>query len=191
VHRVHCQRTASAPRRARIRTMCGRVIIASVSGLLLLAGCTSSSSQTASVFGGLAGPPQEATAHAPTPVAAQSRPQPERGTCGSADQCKLMLKTMIDSPDRGWIGQKQSPDAYANGTRLFRLSRPAQATDLRGAVAGGRRARCGVEDAGGQRLGDVARPGHPDAGSVQPGRGRAQQGARGTLPYLTRSDGAA
>ena len=26
---------------------------------------------------------------------------------------------MIDSPDRGWIGQRQPPDAYANGTRLF------------------------------------------------------------------------
>jgi hypothetical protein len=30
-----------------------------------------------------------------------------------------MLKTMIDSPDRGWIGQRQPPDSYANGTRLF------------------------------------------------------------------------
>ena len=30
-----------------------------------------------------------------------------------------MLKTMIDSPDRGWIGQRQAPDTYANGTRLF------------------------------------------------------------------------
>jgi len=30
-----------------------------------------------------------------------------------------MLKTMIDNPDRGWIGQRQPPDAYANGTRLF------------------------------------------------------------------------
>jgi hypothetical protein len=30
-----------------------------------------------------------------------------------------MLKTMIDSPDRGWIGQRQPPDTYANGTRLF------------------------------------------------------------------------
>ena len=30
-----------------------------------------------------------------------------------------MLKTMIDSPDRGWIGQRQTPDVYANGTRLF------------------------------------------------------------------------
>lgn len=26
---------------------------------------------------------------------------------------------MIDNPDRGWIGKQQSPDAYANGTRLF------------------------------------------------------------------------
>jgi hypothetical protein len=26
---------------------------------------------------------------------------------------------MIDSPDRGWIGKRQAPDSYANGTRLF------------------------------------------------------------------------
>lgn len=31
----------------------------------------------------------------------------------------MVLKTMIESPDRGWIGQRPSPDAYANGTRLF------------------------------------------------------------------------
>lgn len=26
---------------------------------------------------------------------------------------------MIENPDRGWIGQRPSPDVYANGTRLF------------------------------------------------------------------------
>jgi hypothetical protein len=30
-----------------------------------------------------------------------------------------MLKTMIDSPDRGWIGKQQPPSTYANGTRFF------------------------------------------------------------------------
>jgi hypothetical protein len=40
-------------------------------------------------------------------------------TCGSAAQCSGVLKTMIDSPDRGWIGKRQPPNAYANGTRLF------------------------------------------------------------------------
>ena len=53
------------------------------------------------------------------PVSAPARPEPERSGCGSAAQCKAMLKTMIDSPDRGWIGQRPAPDAYADGTRLF------------------------------------------------------------------------
>src|SRR5688572_29715661 len=102
--------------------MRGRIAIASLVGLLLT-GCSQSSSQTAGIFGGLAGPVEEKSAP-PAPPAAQvaaptARAQADRGSCGSADQCRHMLKTMIDSPDRGWIGQRQSPDAYANGTRLF------------------------------------------------------------------------
>jgi hypothetical protein len=90
-------------------------------GLMLLGGCTSSSSQTASIFGGgLLGPSAETQEPAPTPVAAPPPPpQAERGACDNAAQCRSVLKTMIDNPDRGWIGQRQSPDAYANGTRLF------------------------------------------------------------------------
>jgi hypothetical protein len=87
---------------------------------MLLAGCTSSSSQTSSIFGSLLGPEQDAKTPSATPVAAApARPQPARSSCDGAAQCSAMLKTMIDSPDRGWIGQRQSPDAYANGTRLF------------------------------------------------------------------------
>jgi hypothetical protein len=45
---------------------------------------------------------------------------PERtGDCDGAAQCQVVLKTMIANPDRGWIGQRQAPDKYANGTRLF------------------------------------------------------------------------
>jgi hypothetical protein len=87
--------------------------------LLLVSGCTASSSQTASIFGGLLGPQEPLE---PTPMAAPAPPsmaQPDRAGCSSAAQCKVVLKTMIDSPDRGWIGQRQPPDAYANGTRLF------------------------------------------------------------------------
>jgi hypothetical protein len=89
---------------------------------VLLAGCTQSSSQTGSLFGSLAGPEENAKpAQAPTAQAAApyARAQPDRSGCGSADQCRHTLKTMIDSPDRGWIGQRQTPDVYANGTRLF------------------------------------------------------------------------
>jgi hypothetical protein len=85
--------------------------------LLLLAGCTSQNSQTASIFGGLLAQEPEK----PTPVAPAARPQPppSRSGCESAAQCSAILKTMIDNPDRGWVGQRQPPDTYANGTRLF------------------------------------------------------------------------
>jgi hypothetical protein len=46
-------------------------------------------------------------------------PEPDRTGCGSAAECKSVLKTMIESPDRSWIGERPPPDAYANGTRLF------------------------------------------------------------------------
>jgi len=55
---------------------------------------------------------------ASTPAPALA-PEPEKTGCGTAAQCKGVLKTMIESPDRGWIGKRQSPEAYANGTRLF------------------------------------------------------------------------
>ena len=115
----HCQPTAPARQSQRFGAARPRAAIAAILGLLLVAGCTSSSSQTASIFGGLLGPPEPL---GPAPVAAPAPPpmaQPDRAGCSSAAQCKVVLKTMIDSPDRGWIGQRQPPDAYANGTRLF------------------------------------------------------------------------
>src|SRR5262249_8212201 len=114
---AHCQRTASGPRSCTTRR---RATIVGLAGLMLLGGCTSPSSQTASIFGGLLGPTAETQEAAAAPVAAPpAQPQVERSGCDNAAQCKSMLKTMIDNPDRGWIGQRQSPDAYANGTRLF------------------------------------------------------------------------
>jgi hypothetical protein len=46
-------------------------------------------------------------------------PEPDKTGCGSAAECKSVLKSLIESPDRSWIGQRPPPDAYANGTRLF------------------------------------------------------------------------
>jgi len=90
-----------------------RLRFACLAGVLLLAGCTSPEGQaTNGVLDSLLGPPTAAAAPA-------RAPEPEGGSCGTADQCKGVLKTMIDSPDRGWIGKPQSPDSYANGTRLF------------------------------------------------------------------------
>jgi hypothetical protein len=93
--------------------------MAGLVGLMLLAGCTSSTSQTASIFGGLIDPETDVKTPAAAPVAAPARPQPARGSCDGAAQCRAVLKTMIDNPDRGWIGQRPPLDAYANGTRLF------------------------------------------------------------------------
>jgi hypothetical protein len=116
VLKLHSQRTVSASDAARVRMRRGCVPMAGLAGLLLLAGCTSPNSQTASIFGDLLGPAVE---EKPTPVASPARPQAARTGCEGAAQCSAVLKTMIDNPDRGWIGQRQPPDTYANGTRLF------------------------------------------------------------------------
>jgi hypothetical protein len=90
-------------------------------GAALLVGCTSSASgPDSNFFSGLLSPPRAtpaaAPAAAPAPVAAQ---QAEKAGCASAAECRGALKAMIESPNRGWIGQRQAPDAYADGTRLF------------------------------------------------------------------------
>ena len=99
--------------RGRVIAFAGLVL----PGFLLFAGCTAQSSDT-SIFGQLLGPAPEARPSAPH-VSAAPEPEPDRTGCSSAAECKLVLKTMIESPDRSWIGQRPSPDAYANGTRLF------------------------------------------------------------------------
>jgi len=87
-------------------------LIACLAGVLLLAGCSSTGSPNSGVLDGLFGP----VASTPAPALA---PEPEKRGCGTTAQCKNVLKTMIDSPDRGWIGKREAPDAYANGTRFF------------------------------------------------------------------------
>jgi hypothetical protein len=39
--------------------------------------------------------------------------------CPTPEKCAKELRKMINDPTREWIGQPQSPDGYANGTRLF------------------------------------------------------------------------
>ena len=47
-------------------------------------------------------------------------PEAERKTgCGTPVQCRSALKTMVENPKRGWVGQKLPADAYTDGTRLF------------------------------------------------------------------------
>jgi hypothetical protein len=60
----------------------------------------------------------------PTPAAATATSaadaEDDKGACTTAAQCKSVLKTMIDDPQRsGWVGKQQPPEAYASGTRLF------------------------------------------------------------------------
>lgn len=107
---------------ARVEVFAGglaKPLVATLVAGVLLAGCTGPS-QPSSFFGGLLGQPSEvATTQRPASVGSTSAAPPPRGSCSGAAECKRVLKAMIESPDHGWIGQRQSPDAYANGTRLF------------------------------------------------------------------------
>ena len=94
-------------RRSLIRVAC-------LAGGLLLTGCASPEGPNAtSILDGLF------ASGAAVPEATPPKREADRFSCGTAAQCKGVLKTMIDSPDRGWIGKQQSPNAYANGTRFF------------------------------------------------------------------------
>ncbi|MBO0764338.1 MAG: hypothetical protein J2P50_07100 [Hyphomicrobiaceae bacterium] len=107
----HSQQSASAPPSQVLPAARWRAAAVGLLGSLLLAGCAASSSQSASsLLNDMLEPWPEGSA----PVA-----EPDAGGCSTAQQCKVVLKALIDSPDRSWIGQRQPPDAYANGTRLF------------------------------------------------------------------------
>lgn len=78
-------------------------------GLLVLAGCAGTGAPGPSLLDNLLGNS--------TSVAAPA-PEPDKG-CGTPAECRSALKTMIDDPKRGWVGQPQPPETYANGMRLF------------------------------------------------------------------------
>jgi hypothetical protein len=87
--------------------------VACLAGALALAACTSPEGPASTgILDGLFAPP----AAAPPPTRTR---EIDKASCGSAAQCSGMLKTMIESPDRGWIGKQQAPGTYANGTRFF------------------------------------------------------------------------
>ena len=77
-----------------------------VLGYLLLSGCAAPSGL--SLF-----PLSSVTETASTPTPAES------GACPTPEKCAAQLRKMVSDPRRDWIGQPQSADAYANGTRLF------------------------------------------------------------------------
>jgi hypothetical protein len=49
---------------------------------------------------------------------ASGRPA-DQPVCESQNECIVRLKALIDSPNRSWIGQPESPADHATGIRLF------------------------------------------------------------------------
>jgi hypothetical protein len=43
----------------------------------------------------------------------------EPSTCETQDGCLERLKSLLNNPNRGWIGRPQSPAEHADGTRQF------------------------------------------------------------------------
>ena len=81
------------------------VATSALSGLLLLSGCNSPGGF--SIFAG-------------DNVSAETVPTSEiEYTCPTPDKCAAQLKILVSDPVRDWIGQPQSADGYATGTRLF------------------------------------------------------------------------
>ena len=93
------------------------VCAAALTGLLLLSGCTSSGEF--SLF----------TANDDTETA--SLAGPTESTCQTPQQCAVQLRVLVDDPKRDWIGQPQSADGYADGTRLFAYRVLRKKIDLR------------------------------------------------------------
>jgi hypothetical protein len=62
----------------------------------------------------------------------------ESEACPTPEKCAAQLRILVSDPVRNWVGQPQSADAYANGTRLFAyraLKKKLTCDELRRAVA--------------------------------------------------------
>ena len=80
--------------------------IASCAALLTMSACgTGSTFSLLPGFPGL-GANEDAATH-------------EADSCPTPEKCATQLKILVTDPVRNWVGQPQSADAYANGTRLF------------------------------------------------------------------------
>ena len=61
----------------------------------------------------------------------------EASSCPTPEACAAQLKKLVGDPKRDWIGQRQSSDDYANGTRLFAyraLRKKLTCKELKGAI---------------------------------------------------------
>src|SRR5262245_46827594 len=80
--------------------------VASFAALLTMSACgTESSFSLLPGFPGLGGNESAAT-H-------------EDESCPTPEKCATELRMLVTDPVRNWVGQPQSAEAYANGTRLF------------------------------------------------------------------------
>jgi hypothetical protein len=85
-------------------SLCSHHRRAALLGFCLLAGCAGSSG----------------TSLLPTlPFSLSSDPAPAPKGCQTPEACTVELRKLVKDPKRDWIGQPQSPEVYANGTRLF------------------------------------------------------------------------
>jgi hypothetical protein len=75
-----------------------------LTGLLLLAGCTSSGEF--SLWGN-------------DDTESASLAGPTESACQTPQRCAVQLKVLVEDPKRDWVGQPQSADGYVDGTRLF------------------------------------------------------------------------
>jgi hypothetical protein len=86
-----------------------RFAVVSTAIAVIVSGCSTGSS-----FSLLPGLPELfGSEKAPPPVAR------EGDTCPTPEKCATQLRTLVKDPVRNWVGQPQSAEAYANGTRLF------------------------------------------------------------------------
>ena len=83
------------------------VCVGAMTGLLLLSGCTSQGEFSLFTLGG-SGDTETASLAGPT-----------ESICQTPLQCAAQLRVLVDDPKRDWVGQPQSADGYADGTRLF------------------------------------------------------------------------
>ncbi|HSR81701.1 MAG TPA: hypothetical protein VLL28_13075 [Hyphomicrobiaceae bacterium] len=79
--------------------------VASFAALLMMSACGTGSSFSLPGFPSLGGSENEAS-H-------------EADACPTPEKCATQLRMLVTDPVRNWVGQPQSAEAYANGTRLF------------------------------------------------------------------------
>jgi len=91
---------------ARVMSLRGLLIVASIATHLIVSACSTAGSFPLLSLPGLTGNDKASETH-------------EADTCPTPEKCAAQLRILVSDPVRNWVGHQQSPDAYANGTRLF------------------------------------------------------------------------